>query len=68
MDKPGPSTVLTNEEEEQLSSYHIETADMGVGLSRDAVMDMAFMNGDRSQRKYPSFYKRQADHAWFKGF
>ena len=51
--KPGLSTVLTDEEEERLSSYLIAMADMVFGLSRDAVMEMAFMIVDRNQRKRP---------------
>ena len=39
--KPGPTTVLTDEEEEWLDSYLIEMAEMGFGLSRDAVIEMA---------------------------
>ena len=33
--KPGPSTVLTDEEEDRLATYLVEMADMGFGLSRD---------------------------------
>ena len=39
---PGPSTVLTSEEEEQLVSYLIKMPDMRFGLSRDDVMRIAF--------------------------
>ena len=36
--KPGPSTVLTDKEEDRLATYLVEMADMGFGLSRDTVM------------------------------
>ena len=62
--KPGPSTVLTDEEEERLSSYLIEMADMGFSLSRDAVMEMAFMIVDRNQ----TFKDGKAGRTWFEGF
>ena len=51
--KPGPSTVLTEEEEEHLAAYLFQMADMGFGLGRDAVMEMAFTIVDKAQRKHP---------------
>ena len=65
--KPGPGTVLTEEEEEHLAAYLVEMADMGFGLSRDTVMEMAFAIVDKAQRKHP-FNKGKAGRAWFDGF
>uniref|UniRef100_A0A1X7VB76 HTH psq-type domain-containing protein n=1 Tax=Amphimedon queenslandica TaxID=400682 RepID=A0A1X7VB76_AMPQE len=39
--KPGPTTVLTNEED-QLAEYLIKMSEMGFRLTRDGVMGMAF--------------------------
>ena len=62
--KPGPGTVLTEEEEERLAAY---LADMGFGLSRDAVMEMPFAIVDKAQRKH-TFKDGKAGRAWFDGF
>ena len=40
--RPGPPTVLTEDEEHQLATYCIKMADMGFSLSRDDVMHTAF--------------------------
>ena len=40
--RPGPSTVLTEEEEEQLATYLVKMADMGFGLCPDTVKGLAF--------------------------
>ncbi len=39
--KPGPGTILTEDEEEQLYKYAIEIADRGFGLSREDLMRIA---------------------------
>ena len=65
--KPGPSTVLTDEEEDKLASYLVQMADMGFGLSRETVMEMAFTIVDKVQRKHP-FKDGKAGCAWFEGF
>ena len=65
--RPGPPTVLTDDEEEQLASYCIKMADMGFGLSRDDVMLTAFRIAESSGRKHP-FQKGAAGRAWFDGF
>ena len=65
--KPGPSTVLTDEEEDRLATYLVEMADMGFGLSRDTVMELAFTIVEKSQRKHP-FRDGRAGCAWFEGF
>ena len=40
--KPGPSTVLTKDEEECLVKYIIEMLDRGFGLNREDIMRLAF--------------------------
>ena len=65
--RPGPATVLTEEEEERLASYLIQMAQMGFGLSQEAVMSLAFKIIDTTQRKYP-FRDQKAGCAWFDGF
>ena len=65
--RPGPSTILTDEEEDKLASYLVQMADMGFGLSRDTVMEMAFTIVEKSQRRHP-FRDGKAGRAWFEGF
>ena len=66
--RPGPATVLTEEEEDQLASYLTQMSDMGFGLSRDtAVICPAFKIVDCAQRKHP-FKDQKAGRAWFDGF
>ena len=57
----GPGTVFTEEEEEQLVEYFISMADMGFGLSRELIMNMAFTIAEKFQRKHPL-------NCWFEGF
>ena len=40
--RPGPSTILTEDEEDRLAEYLITMAEMGFGLSRDTVMHLAY--------------------------
>ena len=47
--RPGPATVLTEAEEEQLASYLIQMADMGFGLSRETMMCLAYRIVDATQ-------------------
>ena len=65
--KPGPATVLTEEEEERLASYLIQMSEMGFGLSRDTVMHLAYNIVEKTQRKHP-FKDEKAGRAWFDGF
>ena len=64
---PGPSTVLTSEEEEQVVSYLIKMSGMGFGLSRDDVMRIAFRIAESSGRKQP-FTNGSAGWSWMDGF
>ena len=51
--RPGPSTVLTDEEEEKLVAYLITMADMGYGIRQDTVMEMAFMIAEKCHKQHP---------------
>ena len=62
--RPGPSTVLTEHEEEELASYCVKMADMGFGLSRSDIMAVAFKIVEASGRKHPS-KDGSAGCAWF---
>ena len=65
--RSGPSTALTEVEEEQLAAYCIKMADMGFGLARTDVMQIAFKIAESSGRSHP-FTKDTAGRAWFDGF
>ena len=65
--RPRPSTILTDEEEDKLANCLVQMADMGFGLSRDTVIEIAFIIVEKSQRKHP-FQDSKAGHAWFNGF
>ena len=63
--RPGPPTILTEEEEESLETYLVKMADMGFGLSPDTVKCLAFKIVEKSGRKHP-FQNEQAGRAWFR--
>lgn len=65
--KPGPSTVLTHDEEDRLALYCVEMADRGFGLTRDDVMHKAFIIAELSGRQHP-FLNEKAGRSWFEGF
>ena len=65
--KPGPHTVLLEEEEDKLTKYLVKMADLGYGLRHDTVMQMAFNIADKNHRKHP-FQHKTAGRAWFEGF
>ena len=65
--RPGPATVLTEQEEEHLASYLIQMAQMGFGLSSETVMCLVFKIVNTTQRKHP-FRDQKAGRAWFSGF
>ena len=46
--RPGPATVLTEEEEVALASYLVQMADMGFGVSKDVIMAMAYYIVEKS--------------------
>ncbi len=65
--RPGPATVFTKEEEDQLVKYLIDMADMGYGLSRELVMRIAYIIAEKSRKKHP-FTGESAGRSWFEGF
>ena len=66
--RPGPKTVLTDEEEEsKLAQYLLEMCDMGYGLNREGVMGLAYSIVERTRRPHP-FKNGSAGRAWFEGF
>ena len=65
--RPGPKTVLTNEEEKHFTKYLVRMSDMGFGLTKDNVMRMAFRIVDKSKREHP-FSNGSAGRALFEGF
>ena len=50
---PGPSTVLTEEEEEKLATYLVQMSDMGFGISREGVIGLAYNIVEKSKRSHP---------------
>ena len=65
--KPGPSTVLTSEEEKCLVDYVIEMADRGFGLVSEDIMRIAFTIVDKSKRPHP-FQDGMAGRGWLEAF
>ena len=65
--KPGPPTVLTEDEEARLADYLITMADMGFGLTREDVMGMAFAIVEKTQRPHP-FENGHAGRGWYEAF
>lgn len=51
--KPGPDPVLSAAGEERLVSYIIEMSDMGFGLSRQDIMQLAFQIAEESGISHP---------------
>ena len=65
--KPGPSTVLTMEEEQCLVEYVIEMADCGFGLVSEDLMRTAFTIVGRSGYPHP-FRNGMAGRGWLEAF
>lgn len=65
--RPGPSTVLTKEEETRLAEYCIIMADMGFGLTREGIMAMAYAIAEKTGRNHP-FKSGCAGRGWYEGF
>lgn len=51
--KPGPRTVLTDEEEDLLARYLIQMSEMGFGPSCDTVMYLAYNIAEKSNDPIP---------------
>ena len=65
--KPGPSTILTREEEQCLVGYVIEMADRGFGLKSEDLMRTAYTIMERSGRPNP-FSNGMAGKGWLEAF
>ncbi len=65
--KPGPSTVLTREEERCLVDYVIGMADRGFGLVSEDLMRAAFAIVEKSGRPHP-FRDGMAGRGWLEAF
>ena len=65
--RPGPPTVLTNEEETRLAEYCVAMADMGVGLTQEGVIAMAFAIADKTAWSHP-FKQGYAGRGRYEGF
>ena len=65
--KPGPSTVLTKDEEECLAKYVIEMADRGFGLASEDLMRTAFTIVEYSGCAHP-FHNGMAGRGWLEAF
>ena len=65
--KPGPSTILTKDEEECLAKYVIEMADRGFGLVSEDLMKAACAIVERSGHPHP-FHDGVAGRGWLEAF
>lgn len=65
--RPGPPTMFTREEEDNICEYLIAMADMGYGLTREMVMRMAFLLAEKMHKRH-SFHGDKAGRYWFEGF
>ena len=64
---PGPHTVLSEEEELSMVEYIINMADMGFGLTREDVMQLAYTIAEKTGKQHP-FQNGLAGRSWFEGF
>ena len=64
---PGSPTVLSKEEEDEIASYLVQIADMGYGLTHEAIVHMVYVYVDKCHRRH-SFKNDMAGRAWFQGF
>ena len=60
--KPGPGTILTEEEEDQLVHYLLRMSEMEFGLSHDTVMCLAYKIVEKSHESIHLKMKRQVRH------
>ena len=59
--KPGPSTVLTSQEEEKLDII-VNMADMGFGLSREDICLIAYQIAEKCGKQHHFKMKRLGEH------
>ena len=65
--KPGPATILSDEEEDLLCEYIINIADMGYGLTREDIQQLACKIAEKTGCKHP-VKDGKAGRGWFDGF
>ena len=65
--RPGPNTMLTEEEATKFADYLLQMSEMGYGLTREGVMGLAYSIVEKSKRPHP-FQNGSAGRAWFEGF
>ena len=65
--RPSPCPVFSKREEERLSDYCIQMANMDFRLSKEDVIPSAFLLAEMSGLKHP-FKNGKAGKAWFEGF
>ena len=65
--KPGPATILSDEEEDLLCEYIINIADIGYDLTREDVQRLACKIAEKNGRKHP-FKDGKAGCGWFDDF
>ena len=65
--KPGPATILTEEEEKKLYKYCLDMCDMGYGLTVEDLRTLAFCIAQSSGRPHP-FRDGKAGRDWYEGF
>ena len=65
--RPGPSTILSKEQEDKLCSYLIRMSEMGFGLTREDVLHLAFAIAEKCELKH-HFKDGKAGRGWYDGF
>ena len=65
--KPGPATVFSKEEENELVDYVVQMANMGFGLTRGDLQLIAYRLAERLGKSHP-FLNRMAGRGWLEGF
>ena len=65
--KPGPSTVLTSDEEKKLCEYCLTMCNMGYGLTVEDIRRVAFVIASNSGRSHP-FKIEKAGRNLYEGF
>jgi len=64
---PGPHTVLSEEEESRIVEYVATMADMGFGLIREDIMQLAYQIAEKTGKQHP-FSNGSAGRSWFEAF
>lgn len=64
---PGPHTVLSEEEESEIVEYVVNMADMGFGLTREDIMQLAYQIAEKTGKQH-LFRNGSAGQSWFEAF